>query len=89
MASTTFSGPVNSTNGFSGSVLTAGSSNITTLTSSSATVTNLLCTTLTIGSTKLTTGSAVSGLVSAQLGYMQVLVGSTTAYIALYKSLTL
>jgi hypothetical protein len=46
MASTTFSGPVNSTNG-------------------------------------------LSGLVSAQLGYMQVLVGSTTAYIALYKSLTL
>jgi hypothetical protein len=90
MASTTFSGPVNSTNGFSGSVLTAGSSNITTLTSSSATVTNLLCTTLTIGNTKLVqAGSAVSGLVSAQLGYMQVLVGSTTSYIALYKSLTL
>jgi hypothetical protein len=53
-------------------------------------VTNLLCTTLTIGNTKLVqAGSAVSGLVSAQLGYMQVLVGSTTAYIALYKSLTL
>ena len=80
MASTTFSGPVNSTNGFSGSVLTA----------SSATVENLVCTTLTIGNTKLVqAGSAVSGAVSAQLGYMQVLVGSTTAYIGLYKSLTL
>jgi hypothetical protein len=89
MASTTFSGPVNSTNGFSGSVLTAGSSNITTLTSSSATVTNLLCTTLTIGNTKLTTGSAVSGVVSAQLGYVRVMVGATTAYIPLYQSITL
>ena len=74
MASTTFSGPVNSTNGFSGSVLTAGSSNITTLT---------------IGSTKLTTGSAVSGVVSAQLGYVRVMVGATTAYIPLYQSITL
>ena len=32
MASTTFSGPVNSTNGFSGSVLTVGSASVTTLT---------------------------------------------------------
>ena len=90
MSSTTFSGPVNSTNGFSGSVLTAGSSNITTLTASSGTITNLLATTLTIGTTKMTgANSVVSGTVSAQLGYMQVLVGSTTAYIGLYKSLTL
>jgi len=90
MAATHFSGPVVSDNGFSGTILSVASGNITTLTSSSATVTNLLCTTLTIGNTKLVqAGSAVSGLVSAQLGYMQVLVGSTTAYIALYKSLTL
>ena len=79
MASTTFSGPVNSTNGFSGSVLTA----------SSATVANLVCTTLTIGSTKITTANAASGVVSAQIGYIPVLVGSTTAYIGLYRSFTL
>lgn len=80
MANTTFTGPVNSLNGFSGTVLTVAS----------ATVTNLVTSTLTIGTTKLVgANSVVSGTVSAQLGYMQVLVGSTTAYIALYKSLTL
>jgi len=80
MAATHFSGPVVSDNGFSGTVLSV----------SSATISNLVCTTLTIGNTKLVqAGSAVSGAVSAQLGYMQVLVGSTTAYIGLYKSLTL
>ena len=99
MASTTFSGPVNSTNGFFGSVLTVGSASITTLTgssanvtvltSASATVTNLLSTTLTIGTTKVTSGNATSGLVSAQLGYIPVMVGATTAYIALYRSFTL
>jgi len=89
MASTTFSGPVNSTNGFSGSILTVSSANITVLTSSSATVTNLLSTTLTIGTTKVTSGNATSGLVSAQLGYIPVMVGATTAYIALYRSFTL
>ena len=90
MANTTFTGPVNSLNGFSGTVLSAGSANVTTLTASSGTITNLLATTLTIGTTKMTgANSAVSGTVSAQLGYMQVLVGSTTAYIGLYKSLTL
>ena len=90
MANTTFTGPVNSLNGFSGTVLSAGSANVTTLTASSGTITNLLATTLTIGNTKIVqAGSVVSGTVSAQLGYMQVLVGSTTAYIGLYKSLTL
>ena len=94
MARTTFSGPVRSNNGFEGSIVSgtvsASAVSATVLTASSGTVTNLLCTTLTIGNTKLVqAGSAVSGLVSAQLGYMQVLVGSTTAYIALYKSLTL
>jgi hypothetical protein len=85
MAQTRFSGPVKSDNGFIGDIASA-----TVLTASSGTVTNLLCTTLTIGSTKTTgANSVVSGTVSAQLGYMQVLVGSTTAYIALYKSLTL
>jgi hypothetical protein len=77
MANTTFTGPVNSLNGFSGTVLTAGS----------ATVTNLVCTSLTIGTTKLTSGNAASGTVSIQLGFIPVLVGSTTAYIPLYSSL--
>lgn len=76
MASTTFTGPVNSLNGFSGVVL-----------SPSATITNLVCTSLTIGSTKLTNGS-VSGTVATQAGRIPVLIGSTTLYIALYSSLT-
>lgn len=80
MAATHFSGPVVSDNGFSGTVLSVAS----------ATITNLAASTLTIGTTKMTgANSVVSGTVSAQLGYMQVLVGSTTAYIGLYKSLTL
>jgi hypothetical protein len=86
MAQTRFSGPVVSDNGFSGTVL-SGSANITVLTSASATVTNLLATTLTIGTTKITSGNALSGTVSIQLGRIPVLVGSTTAYIALYSSL--
>jgi hypothetical protein len=83
MARTTFSGPVKSDNGFEGSI------SATVLTASSGTVTNLLCTTLTIGSTKITTANAASGVVSAQIGYIPVLVGSTTAYIGLYRSFTL
>ena len=83
MAQTKFSGPVVSTTGFVGNV------SATVLTSSSGTVTNLLCTSLTIGSTKIgTVINAASGAVSAQQGYIQVLVGATTAYIALYKSVT-
>ena len=77
MANTTFTGPVNSLNGFSGTILTVAS----------ATVTNLVCTSLTIGTTKLTTGS-VSGTIADQAGRIPVLVGSTTRYIALYSSLT-
>jgi hypothetical protein len=78
MANTTFTGPVNSLNGFSGTVLSVAS----------ATITNLVATTLTIGSTKLTNGS-VSGVVGgSQLGRIPVLIGSTTRYIQLYDSLT-
>jgi len=77
MANTRFSGPVNSDNGFSGTILTVAS----------ATITNLVCTSLTIGTTKLTTGS-VSGTIADQAGRIPVLVGSTTRYIALYSSLT-
>lgn len=76
MASTTFTGPVNSLNGFSGTIL-----------SPSATITNLVTTSLTIGTTKLTTGS-VSGTIADQAGRIPVLIGSTTRYIALYSSLT-
>lgn len=87
MAKTTFSGPVQSDNGFIGAV--SGNVNATVLTASSGTVTNLLCTSLTVGSTKIGVAvNAASGTVSAQTGYIQVLVGATTAYIALYKSVT-
>jgi len=84
MARTTFSGPVRSNNGFEGDMLSG------TISAASANITNLVTTTLTIGNTKLVqAGSVVSGTVSAQLGYIPVMVGSTTAYIGLFKSLTL
>jgi len=87
VAKTSFSGPVQSDNGFIGSV--SGNVNATVLTAASGTVTNLLCTSLTVGSTKIGVAvNAASGTVSAQTGYIQVLVGATTAYIALYKSVT-
>lgn len=87
MAQTKFSGPVASTNGFIGAVV--GNVSATVLTASSGTITNLLCTSLTVGSTKIgVVVNATSGAVSAQQGYIQVLVGATTAYIALYKSVT-
>lgn len=82
MAQTRFSGPVRSDNGFVGDFLSG------TISSASATVTNLQTTTLTIGATKLTSGNAASGAVSAQLGFIPVMVGATTAYIALYQSIT-
>jgi hypothetical protein len=92
MARTTFSGPVRSQNGFEGNMVSgtvsSSSGSFTVLTSASGTVTNLLATTLTIGATKLTTGNAASGAVSAQLGFIPVMVGATTAYIALYQSIT-
>lgn len=92
MARTTFSGPVRSNNGFEGNVVsgTVSSTEVsaTVLRAASGTVTNLLATTLTIGATKLTSGNAASGAVSAQLGFIPVMVGTTTAYIALYQSIT-
>jgi hypothetical protein len=92
MAKTTFSGPVQSDNGFIGAVsgnVNAQVASATVLRSASATLTNLLCTSLTVGTTKIGVAvNAASGLVSAQTGYIQVLVGATTAYIALYKSVT-
>lgn len=93
MSRTTFSGPVRSNNGFEGNMvsgtISGSEASVTVLRAASGTVTNLLCTTLTIGSTKVTTGNAASGVVSNQIGYIPVLVGSTTAYIGLYKSFTL
>jgi hypothetical protein len=87
MAKTTFSGPVESDNGFIGAVV--GNVSATVLTAASGTITNLLCTSLSVGSTKIgVVVNAASGAVSAQQGYIQVLVGATTAYIALYKSVT-
>ncbi len=79
MANTTFTGPVNSLNGFSGTIL-----------SPSATVTNLVATTGTITNLsfdRVLTASP-SGTVSSQVGRIPVLVGSATFYIGLYASLT-
>lgn len=83
MATTTFTGPVVSLNGFNSSAAISA----TVLTAASGTITNLLCSTLTIGSTKLSNGS-VSGTVATQVGRIPVLIGSTTLYIGLYSSLT-
>ena len=87
MANTTFTGPVISLNGFSG-VISSVSGNITTLTSASATITKLVATSTTINNVSVSDANAASGAVSAQLGYIPVLVGSTTAYIPLYQSVT-
>jgi hypothetical protein len=80
MGSTTFSGPVNSTNGFSGSILTAGSVTVTNLVATTGTITNL-------SFSRVLTASP-SGTVSSQVGRIPVLVGSATFYIGLYASLT-
>ena len=86
MARTTFSGPVKSDNGFEGDIV--GAVSATVLTAASATVTNLIATSGKISNVTINAANAASGAVSAQLGYVPVLVGSTTAYIALYKSVT-
>ena len=80
MGSTTFSGPINSTNGFSGSILTAGSVTVTNLVATTGTITNL-------SFSRVLTASP-SGTVSTQVGRIPVLVGSSTFYIGLYASLT-
>ena len=83
MARTTFSGPVRSNNGFEGDMLSG------TIAASSGNITNLVTTTLTIGTAKVTMGSAISGVVSANLGYLEVMVGANTRYIGLFQSITL
>jgi hypothetical protein len=75
MATTTFSGPVVSDNGFVGNVTGNVSATLVT------------ATTLVIGTTTVTAGVA-TGSVSAQAGYIPVKIGSTVKYIALYSSLT-
>ena len=75
MATTTFSGPVVSQNGFVGEVTGNVSATLVT------------ATTLVIGTTTVTAGVA-TGSVSAQAGYIPVKIGSTVKYIALYSSLT-
>lgn len=86
MARTTFSGPVKSDNGFEGNIV--GSVSATVLTAGSATISNLIATSAKINNITVSNANAASGAVSAQLGFIPVLVGSTTAYIALYQSVT-
>jgi hypothetical protein len=92
MSRTTFSGPVRSDNGFEGNMVSgtvsASAVSATVLTSASATITNLIATSATLGNIEISDANAASGAVSAQLGFIPVLVGSTTAYIALYQSVT-
>jgi hypothetical protein len=75
MAKTTFSGPVQSDNGFLGDV---------------AGVTVTATGTLVVGATSITSGSVVSGVVgTTQKGYLPITIGGTTKYIPLYTTLTL
>ena len=82
MARTTFSGPVKSDNGFEGNLVSG------TVSASAVSASVLVATSATINNVVVSNANAASGAVSAQLGYIPVLVGSTTAYIALYSSLT-
>lgn len=79
MANTTFTGPVNSLNGFSG-VIFSPSATVTNLVATNGTVTNL-------SFTSVATGDP-SGTLADQVGHIPVLVGGATFYIALYSSLT-
>ena len=82
MARTTFSGPVRSDNGFEGNMVSG------TVSASAVSASVLVATSATINNVAVSNANAASGAVSAQLGYIPVLVGSTTAYIALYQSVT-
>ena len=72
MAKTSFTGPVASANGFEGDVVGGV----------------VTATTLVIGGSTTITAGVATGTVSTQLGYIPVKIGATTAYIALYSSLT-
>lgn len=80
MANTTFTGPVNSLNGFSGTVMTVASATVTNLVATTGTITNL--------SFDSVLTASPSGTVSTQVGRIPVLVGGATFYIGLYASLT-
>ena len=82
MSRTTFSGPVKSDNGFEGNLVSG------TVSASAVSASVLVATSATINNVVVSNANAASGAVSAQLGYIPVLVGSTTAYIALYQSVT-
>lgn len=82
MSRTTFSGPVRSDNGFEGNMVSG------TVSASAVSASVLVATSATINNVVVSNANAASGAVSAQLGYIPVLVGSTTAYIALYQSVT-
>jgi hypothetical protein len=82
MAQTRFSGPVKSDNGFEGNLVSG------TVSTSALSATVLTAVSATLGNVAFSNANAASGAVSAQLGYIPVLVGSTTAYIALYQSVT-
>ena len=82
MARTTFAGPVKSDNGFEGNLVSG------TVSASAVSASVLVATSATINNVVVSNANAASGAVSAQLGYIPVLVGSTTAYIALYQSVT-
>jgi hypothetical protein len=82
MARTRFSGPVASDNGFEGNLVSG------TVSTSALSATVLTAVSATLGNVVFSNANAASGAVSAQLGYIPVLVGSTTAYIALYQSVT-
>lgn len=84
MAKTTFSGPVQSDNGFIGAV----TGDVTATTVSGVTVS--ASGTLVVGATSITSGSVVSGVVGTdQKGYLPIKIGATTKYIPLYTTLTL
>lgn len=89
MAQTKFSGPVKSDNGFEGSIVgdvSAAVGNIVSLTSTTASISNLQVG----GSLVVSSGwNASSGTASAQVGFIPVVVGGVTKYIALYSSVTL
>jgi hypothetical protein len=85
MAQTKFSGPVKSDNGFIGPIV-ATSTITTTLRATSAAIGTLsINNSLVIGSGF----NATSGIASAQVGFIPVLINGATKYIALYTSVTL
>jgi len=85
MSTTTFSGPVVSQNGFVG-IISSTVTSTAVLTATSATIDTLNIN----GSLVIGSGfKASSGVASAQIGFIPVLINGSTKYIALYTSVTL